>query len=31
MNIKLNDKYIKNFVSDEEISEYGEKVKEVDE
>ena len=30
MNIKLNDKYIKNFVSDEEISAYGEKVKEVD-
>ncbi len=30
MNIKLNDKYIKNFVSDEEIAAYGEKVKEVD-
>ena len=30
MNIKLNDKYIKNFVSDEEIAAYGEKVKVVD-
>ena len=30
MNIKINDKYIKNFVSDDEIASYGEKIKEVD-
>ena len=30
MNIKLNDKYIKNFVTEKEIASYGEKVKEVD-